>query len=57
MATIGELFVNLKADTSDFEKGMLKSQKTSAQTSQSVRSQVMSLASEYKKQECQVQKL
>ncbi|MFR1076985.1 MAG: hypothetical protein ACLSEL_10705, partial [Romboutsia timonensis] len=49
MATIGELFVKLKADTSNFDKGMSSATSKANTTTKSIKSQVMSLAAEYRK--------
>lgn len=49
MATTKELFVKLKANTSDFEQGMDKASSKSDSSTKSIRAQVMSLAAEYKK--------
>lgn len=48
MATIGSLFVNLNANTSNFESGMRDASNTSARATQSIRSQVATLASTYR---------
>lgn len=47
MATIGELFVKLRADTSNFEQGMKQASRTSSTTTSSMKSQAAKLAQEY----------
>ena len=47
MATIGELFVKLRADTSNFEQGMKQASQTSSTTTSSMKSQAAKLAQEY----------
>lgn len=49
MATIGDLWVTLNAKTDNFESGMNKAKTTATNSTQSIKSQVMTLASEYKK--------
>ena len=50
MSTIGELFVKLKADTSNFTKGMDEAEKQTKKTTSQMRSEAAKLAAEYRKQ-------
>ncbi|PWL55294.1 MAG: hypothetical protein DBY38_02205 [Clostridium cadaveris] len=49
MATIGELWVNINAKIDNFEKGMDKASNKSVSSTNNIKSQVMTLAAEYKK--------
>ena len=49
MATVKDLMVKIKADTSDFDRGMDGASQKASSSAKNIKSQVMSLASEYRK--------